>query len=362
MAYPDDTTINAVAYFFDENTQVLGLPDRKYARFFLKEGTAKTRWADSAGYYPAFKVRAKAFKFLLRILVSLFPRFFYFLRTNKTPPQEVPFSFAKLKKEFPSLDRNVVMLGAIDDNRRKTIVCLKDGNGVSIAYIKWGSRPMAQKKILNEGRMLTLLPEYAGPEVLKEWDIEEARAICISSVIGEDLPKFLPEASNRIYWDDVVSFLSKLSEGAAMANVHDHPWIRGLMQRTSFDFSEVLNPLEQQAWPIVVCHGDFTPWNLLRDREGHLIAIDWEDGSAEGFLWMDLVYYVIQTGALMHKWSSFRIRDYLSKLLHYYGVKESEAQSIIQLVALDAYLKGSEDGVSPDCHLQKVRINLWECV
>lgn len=362
MSYPDDVTIRAVAFFFDDDTQVLGLPCRKRARFFLKKGTAQTRWEDSAGYYPAFKLRARLFKLLLRILVTLFPMLFHCLRTKRSHQTDVPFSFFRLKENFPALDRSVVMLGAIDDNRRKAIVCLKDGTGASIAYIKWGSRPLAQKKVLNEGRMLTLLPEHSGPEVLKEWDIESAKAICLSSVVGEDLPKFLPGVSNRIYWDEIISFLSKLSEGVPTANVYDHPWICGLMQRTSFDLSEVLHPMEQQAWPIVVCHGDFTPWNLVRDRGGHLIAIDWEDGTSEGFLWADLAYYVIQTGALMHKWSAVRIREYLSSLLQYYGVKESAAQSIIRLVALDAYLKGCEDGVSPDCHLQKVRNNLWECL
>lgn len=361
MSHSDKITTTGVFRFFETGQDVLGLPCRARARFFINRGMLKTRWQDSAGYYPAFRLRAKIFKLALRILVSFFPQLFVFPRGEDFCEPDEAFDFDTLRKKFSALDRCVVMLGATDDNRRKAIVCLKGFQQMSLAYIKWGVRPLAQKKVLNEGRMLAVLPAHTGPEILCEWGVPGEQAICLAAVTGRSLPKFLPKASSRIYWDEIVSFLTKISEGTRMVCVSDHPWIRGLIQRTSFDFSEVLVPLEGRVWPVVLSHGDFTPWNLMRDGNGQLLAIDWEDGTTDGFLWADLAYYVIQTGALMHKWPASKIQAYLSSLFGFYGVAESATKAIVRLVALDAYLKGCEDGISPDCHLQKTRKQLWEC-
>jgi hypothetical protein len=362
MSHSDKITTTGIFRFFETGQDVLGLPCRARARFFINRGTLKARWQDSAGYYPAFRLRAKIFKLALRILVSFFPQLFVFPRGEDFCEPDAAFDFDALRKKFSALDRCVVMLGATDDNRRKAIVCLKGLQQTSLAYIKWGVRPLAQKKVLNEGRMLAVLPAHTGPGILYEWSVSGEKAICLTAITGKGLPKYLPEVSDRKYWDDIVSFLMKFSNGSREVCVSEHPWIKRLMQRTLFDFAEVLVPLQKSVWPVIFSHGDLTPWNLVRVESGQLIAIDWEDGTDDGFLWADLAYYVIQTGTLMHKWSASKIRTYLSSLLGFYGVEESVAQAIVRLVSLDSYLKGIEDGISPECRLQKTRKELWECV
>ena len=44
-------------------------------------------------------------------------------------------------------------------------------------------------------------------------------------------------------------------------------------------------------FPIVWRHRDFTPWNLLRDRRGHLSVLDWE-GAQRGLALCDLLHFV----------------------------------------------------------------------
>jgi hypothetical protein len=45
-------------------------------------------------------------------------------------------------------------------------------------------------------------------------------------------------------------------------------------------------------------HGDFTPWNLLRTDDGWVL-LDWEEVTAEGLAFFDVLHYLVQGHALL---------------------------------------------------------------
>ena len=49
-----------------------------------------------------------------------------------------------------------------------------------------------------------------------------------------------------------------------------------------------------------VAHGDFAPWNLLRDAEGWVV-IDWEKSGADAPPFYDVFHYLVQGATLLHR-------------------------------------------------------------
>ena len=56
--------------------------------------------------------------------------------------------------------------------------------------------------------------------------------------------------------------------------------------------------------PVVQAHGDFKPWNVLCNRAGGIVAIDWEFSESRQILGLDVIHYH------HHKNVSKRKRDY----------------------------------------------------
>jgi thiamine kinase-like enzyme len=125
-----------------------------------------------------------------------------------------------------------------------------------------------------------------------------------------------------------------------------------------------LGPLGTRDWPVAIQHGDLTPWNLLRTREGRLQVVDWEHGSLEGFPCIDLAHYILQTSALIHLRSpSDAAREAIDCLLSRkatnFCLSEAQARAIVSLAAYEAYLMTCEDGQRPDARLQSWRRTIW---
>ncbi len=43
--------------------------------------------------------------------------------------------------------------------------------------------------------------------------------------------------------------------------------------------------------PVVKIHGDFKPWNILRNRTGGIVAIDWEFSEPQQIMGLDVIHY-----------------------------------------------------------------------
>lgn len=110
-------------------------------------------------------------------------------------------------------------------------------------------------------------------------------------------------------------------------------------------------------------HGDLVPWNLLRSSDGALRAIDWEHGVLEGFPYLDLAHYALQTAALIFRRPPLEAARYTADYLAHspnITLTVAEANAVTRLAAYDAYVKYLEEGQPPDARLQAWRRVIWE--
>jgi thiamine kinase-like enzyme len=214
------------------------------------------------------------------------------------------------------------------------------------------------------------------------------------------LPAKLPALVDGCPLPVVKDFLDQLRVSDELFEIDEHPAIVRLRQQVekgcrlkgavpqqlatiNKQLDSLLEPLSMQKWPVVIQHGDFAPWNILRVREekvsgclmlvdsgtstadnlsiinsqSRLRAIDWEEGTAEGFPCFDLIYFCLQTGYLMHHWSAAQTTSYALNVLTSNGFNEQTALSLIKLSSLDAWLRNEE--VISGSELQQFRQSIW---
>ncbi len=359
---PSSTYAHSWAFFFKLNDQVIALPCWRKPRLYILSRDWKQRWNDST-FYPAFKPHAKLFKLAVRILATCG------LLSWKKNCNEL-----NVERQIPktSFDRPAVLVGT-QGPAQKLIVRYLDKNGKAGAYIKYGEKALAKQKIKKEAEILNQLsrarstinrqPSIAlAPQLLWHGEFADGIALMISAVEGKLLPAKLSKkkgvwrlsiGGNWIKgFAEIYDFLKTLELHKKTYSINEHPAIlriRKQLTKIRFqssvlslnDFEKILVPLRGRDWPVVIQHGDFAPWNILRlSPKAHrplptahcpppsthrpppnayplnsLCAIDWEEGTIEGFPYFDLIYYILQTAFLIHKWSPEQTSEYVGKAL-----------------------------------------------
>jgi aminoglycoside phosphotransferase (APT) family kinase protein len=130
-------------------------------------------------------------------------------------------------------------------------------------------------------------------------------------------------------------------------------------------FDTLFEPLADRSWPVSIQHGDCAPWNLLEAPDGRLRAVDWECGTLEGFPYLDVAYYILQTSALIRRRTPLEAARYAVCYLRGhpdFALSSAEAHAITRLAAYDAYWKYAEEGKPHNVGLQAWRRAIWEDV
>jgi len=301
-------------------------------------------------------------------------------------------------------DHAVVMVGAAADEKQKLIIRMEDQQQRILAFMKYAEQPIALQKVENEKQVLSALAPGLGPKVLKFDRCRDGSALLMTAVQGRPLPAQMPGPCGPRGVEGIQRFLKRLETGTTI-NVDEHPAIvrirkevaeiRGqrseisdqrsgvvpdIRHPTSDFLDNLLEPLRKQRWPVVIQHGDFTPWNILRVSESgvrredlsvkqglkpnhlklktsdsfRLCAIDWEDGEIEGFPGFDMVYICIQTGYFLHHWPAEKVLKEAAKAL-LGDLSPEQRVSVVKLGALDSWVRGIEDGMTNTHPLQQFR-------
>jgi hypothetical protein len=392
--------------FFSKDDHVLALPSWHAPRLLMVSRSVGQRWSDAAAYYPAFRIRARIFKALLRMIAALFPRFFsdrelrwrkllgrgghlarsldrsfkgfhysstarslfpdYFQSTEELFRVDRYRQSKELRgallpfilNQFPTANRCTVLSGSIPHKKMKLIVRISDRRNNLLGFIKYGETPEAQSAVQHEHGMLSSLPKGAGPTCMAVLQEKGFACIALSAVDGRQLPARLPAD-----WLQLLKYAKQLETQNHFA-VSGHPFFLNLQPHIEEPFyAEMCECLVGRTWPACIMHGDFAPWNLLvhspnrataSPQASSLIAIDWEEGRVDGFPYLDLAYYGLQTAFLMHHWSAAKAATYVADMLQRYAdLKDMEAWALVRLAALDAWLRSEE--MIPDNELQKFR-------
>lgn len=334
--------------FFPSGTRVLALPDWQRPRLYLPEQNFLQCWRESS-FYPAYRSRARLYRFLLRIRATT-----GLVAVRTAQPSGWPLG-EFCQEALPHISSAVVLVGT-SGPAQKITVQLRDGKGRILGYLKYAEKEAARKRLRQEHQMLFNIPGARGPEPLKYGPLANGEALLTTSMSGRKLPANLPPAS------DLTGFLMSLAVLPPVP-VEDHPWVLRIRERNKFEFDSWFETLAGKNWPVVVQHGDFAPWNLLRRPDGTIGAIDWEYGALESFPYLDLAYYVLQTSALIYRRAPSKAADHAAAYLSLQpqlALSRVEARSLTYLAAYDAYEKSLEDGHAPGDSLQTWRRAVWE--
>jgi hypothetical protein len=253
---------------------------------------------------------------------------------------------------------------------QKLIARCVDEAGEPVAYVKVGFTEMAKGNIAREYQVLEALATHSneplGPNVLWHGAVGDGAAIAGSAVQGDMLVSALPPlapAGLRSVCGHEFSMVRKWVKNLSVNEnnsypIVEHPAINRLKAEievrelnlpngrriTEEIFTGLLVPLQGALWPVVAQHGDLTPWNMIRETANgtsKLCAIDWEEGSATGMPHFDLIYYIMQTGFLIHGCTPADVARCVLDVLMEEGLDAAEAKGFMGLGALDAYVRFS---------------------
>lgn len=337
---------NHFACAFLPTGRFISLPNWSHQRMLLPVENATSRWQKSR-MYPAFRTSAKLYRFFVRARSSL-----GLIQAREN------CSTTWLLGEFINelslnADSAVVMIGAPGE-AQKTTAQLWSKNRV-VAYLKYAEKPTAKARLENEFNILLALPDGLGPKVLKYGEFLSGYALLTTPVVGRSLSPKLPPAKDL--WH-----LLEACKGASALSVHDHPWIQSIQERGEDSILPWLDKLSAKAWPVVLHHGDFAPWNIVRVENGFQ-AIDWEYGDLRGFPFLDMIYYILQVSVLVKRWPPGNAKRFAITYLSQTTPQQpsvNELEALINLTAYHAYQQTLENGFTADDWVQRWRQTVWE--
>jgi hypothetical protein len=209
---------------------------------------------------------------------------------------------------------------------RKTVVREGDAQGRALRFLKVGDAEASRSSIQREAEALTGLQERRfalAPNLLDRGEHGQVAWLAQGPIEG------------RRSGDDLGPLHAKFLEALAQS----HPSVLPLARIESVQSTiETLNDLEgrvDDSWwnamddlarglrraigsQSILCtlaHGDFTPWNLI-ERDGHLVAIDWEFSEVIAPAGRDLCHFHMQTGILVRHVPGGKLLVELLDLLH----------------------------------------------
>lgn len=335
-------------WFFEPGTRVLALPSWRRPRLYVPARPFLRRW-DGSGMYPASRLTARAYRAALRTSVVAGAR------TARVADSEGWAAGEFVRGVLPNVAYVVVLVGT-PGPAQKTTARLSDAKGRVLGYLKYAEKRAARRRLRQERDMLRRLPPGVGPEPMKFGEMGRGEALLSSALPGRSLPATLPPP------EGVVGLLGSLGVSRPKP-VADHPWARRVQADGWDGLESCLEEISGREWPVVVRHGDFAPWNLLRGPDGALGAIDWEYGTPEGLPYLDLAYYLLQVSALIYRQAPERAARRAIRHLTQNGdtaPSRDEARALVRLAAYEAYSNAREDGQPESAGLQGWRRKVWE--
>lgn len=138
-------------------------------------------------------------------------------------------------------------------------------------------------------------PSLAGkvPPLLHAGTLEHRDAFVAGYVAGT------PGRTDGRGIDQALRALPDPTPAAPWHALASHPWIAKLASQGR-DVSRLDRALPAR-YPVVRLHGDFAPWNLRIQRDGRVLAIDWEASQRDGFPGIDLAHHVVVTERLIRR-------------------------------------------------------------
>ncbi len=240
-----------------------------------------------------------------------------------------------------------VLIGNPDHLVRRAIVSFRTGNGFEVAKVAFGEKGV--NLIEREATTIKSLPENVRgiPRLLGTHHTGEIGVMRMPYLKG----RFLSA-------DDAESYVTLLTDwlrDEPSCLLEDFPEWEGIERTLSgrSDGGEILECLKGLKLTPGIRHGDFAPWNLIRDENDEILALDWEWGVPRGVPGFDLIHYLTQELRLVQRLTPSAIveaveftlsKEPFSTYLRRAGWGDSHRELFIAALAfsLGSNLKGSE--------------------
>lgn len=188
-----------------------------------------------------------------------------------------------------------VLLGSPEHRVRRAIASYRNAGQWEVAKISFGEE--GARVLKQEAKTLDELQTLASgvPRLLGLHDIDGATLLRMPYLDGK--PVALGESG------DAIQLLSHWTSEEAPKPINGFPeWpaIESALSGSAAG-SRVLEKLTKERLTPVICHGDFTRWNLRQRTSGSLVVLDWEWGHRHGMPGIDLVHYFLQDDRLVRR-------------------------------------------------------------
>jgi len=269
------------------------------------------------------RVVAKVFVWFVAFAVRLGVQKFFF--------EQVFVEATSLKKSegMPQPDRGTagVLIGNPDHLIRRAIISFRRESGFEVAKVAFGKEGVAL--INGEAEKIASLPKNVSgiPKVLGTHHCEDVGVMRMPYFRGQSIDSGDEEAYVTLLADWLLD-----EPSCALEDFPEWEAIEKILSPRS-DGAEALESLQNILLRPAVRHGDFAPWNLIRDERGEILALDWEWGEPRGVPGFDLIHYLTQEMRLVRRLNS---RDVLA------GVKK--------ILAKDLYSEYLEQTGWDKCH------------
>jgi hypothetical protein len=321
--------------FFPSGTRVVALPSWKRARLYVPAHNISQRWKGST-LYPATRTVGRVYRFVLRARAATGFAAIRMVHSDNWLLGEF------VRSALPSVSCAVVLAGYPGPTQKFTVQLLNERDEI-LGYLKYAEKDKARERLRQERQMLVSIPSRIGPKLLKYGMLSDGEALLVTAIPGNLLPSKLPPG------DDIVNFLASLPTSSPLP-VEDHPWVCTVCKQGRDELNWCLEVLTGRDWPVVVQHGDLAPWNLVRKPDGNLEAVDWEYGTLQGFPYLDLIYFILQTSFLVKRRTPRRAAEYAIRYLTSlpeFELTSEEARALTRLTAYGVFQRYTDEGQPP---------------
>jgi hypothetical protein len=188
-----------------------------------------------------------------------------------------------------------ILLGSPEHRVPRAIASYRNAGRWEVAKIAFGTE--GASNLEQEARTLDELSSRVKgvPDLLGMHRGGDATVLRMPYLTGESIPTGDSHAALDL-------LQSWITETAAMPISHFPEWPGIEAALVGNDAGKmVLEKLSRHMLVPVISHGDFARWNLRRQADGSLVALDWEWGHANGMPGIDLVHYLLQDARLVRK-------------------------------------------------------------
>lgn len=188
-----------------------------------------------------------------------------------------------------------VMLGSPEHRVRRAILSYMTENGWEVAKIAFGVEGAGVLE--PEAEVLALLAGKANgvPRLLGLHRSADATMLRMPYMTGKQLRP--GESTDALALLD--GWISQ-AEAKPIQSFTEWPAINSALGNSK-EGKRALTWLSKMRLRPVIRHGDFARWNLLRQPDGSLIALDWEWGHPAGMPGLDLVHLFLQDARLVER-------------------------------------------------------------